>query len=510
VLKGPTATFKALLYNDYSQTLPEYKQQQSSFFNKKTNLFAMTLIRLWTSTQEQEIGNFIPHYRVDHNQDITNSTLLKKVVPYYQSSAKEMHQQFIDGRAQNLGALTILNLLMSSKLTSNSLGIAKSPVSQRPVFTQKLCTFWQDYFEAANTIHLFNRSSVFEQKLLGFTRNNKYLHWWSSVVNPQNNSSNTNPIILQRLFLKEMFEVALRICVTPECILEKIANNILGENELSTPFISYFFKKIRQFREQFFSLMSQAEIQLWFEFIKEHGLLAFQLYQTDLAQFKIMDHLIINDVSIKVPEWLMVNATLLNIPQLTHCYSMAVIRGYSIESKGLLFGYLMGHIRLNWQVVATNSADEAWDFIDQLVQGYHAELQLNQSKLNFSQDDLLFLRYLAMKSIQLGKNELSTFLVLQNPQLTQEIILKSDYIILGDEQWIRHSLIYIAQQANNAFMASFFKEMGANLLHHEQAPFFEQSPKMARPIPRRRRTTFFVEKPSESIREITQNPGNTI
>jgi len=410
--KNAAATFEARGCSAPSITLPEFKNTTPEVldFHTKANLFAITLIRLWTGKDKHEKTNFIPLYEYcTKTKRWTELLLPTNVVPFHQQSATDMKCFFSAGFAQNLGSLSLLNVLMSSEFTGNSLGIVTSPRSNNPYFTQKLCPFWLDYFKDSNESYLF-RSDLSERKLMGFTLDQTQKKWWDEAL--ERNDTGKSPIELSGLFIEEMFETILRIMVTPNEFLREIANLTFGQDHLIDSFYAYFHNKLENFKSELLSLIDNDEKQAWQDYIRDKGRLHFSACLTEVSSFWVEEQCVIKNVPINIQESVMVNAMSQQIPNLENVCLVSKVKDYSLNHKIDCVYYFIAQANIHWSDVSTQPAHRIWLLLDQLADGLYDEMmKWILMPMKFTSETIPFLNELLIKSMEFKKNNITTLLV---------------------------------------------------------------------------------------------------
>jgi len=453
-LKSSAATFEARMCSAPSITLPEFKNAKPVHldFHTKTNLFALTLIRLWTNQKKNEGTNFIPQYQYcAKTQQLFELRLPSNVVPFHQQSAIDIKHYFLGKFAQNLGSLSLLNVFMSSAFTGRSLGILTSTRSYNLFFTQKLSPFWLDYFKDSHGSYLFEPDLI-EKKIIGFTLDQTQKKWWDDALDrDQSGESNIN---LMNLFMNEMFETTLRIMLTPNEFLHKIAKLTLGGDQLANSFYTYFFNKINRFK----SLVDNT-IPAWQDYIKDKGYHDFEIYLADALRLWINGELVIKNADIHIPEAMIVNAMSQHIPHLENVCVVNKVKYYSLNHKIDCVNYFIQQAaNYTWFDVSTQPDHEILLLLDQLTDGLHDEMSWILMQMEFTAKTTLVLNALLIKSIEFQKHNIATFLVLQKPELLNNPALINSSVA-GVQVWVRHCSLYFAQESKNESLIYFLKQM---------------------------------------------------
>jgi hypothetical protein len=270
-LKAGAASFTQCLEEHRGELHPDFRQRKPNSAHQRANLLALTLMRMWTQPNEGEPCNFMLKYELEHQDTrvkLKETGLPALARPYHQCAPESMLRYFSKGEAQNLGSLTLLNLLMCSEWDDRSLGIVTSPASGKPWFTQRLTSFWIDYFwddynhpDLTRPLNWLDHGWR-EYTALGFKFNAHHVTWWNKAYVASN---------AQQLLLTELFRTALFIHLTPDELLEAVIKQALGEDERASGFAPYFFNKIRVFKKTFLEKLLPEDQQAWREFIKQEG-----------------------------------------------------------------------------------------------------------------------------------------------------------------------------------------------------------------------------------------------
>lgn len=477
--KSSAETFLARTRSSSDSTLPEFKvqpdvskQPTNDLMRNKTNLLAFALLQLWTPKKQNETENFIPCYELEDYTDILKLRehhLTDSVYAFHQFSWVKINNYFSHGLAQNLGALTLLNLLMSSKCSSSSLGIAISPVTSDYLFTQKFCSFWLDYFNSDSQFDLFSQRS-FDQQLNGFIQL-EHKTWWNNVLRNKNGSS----MSVKPIFLNEIFETALRIYLTPTYFLEEIASKILDKDHTKNNFKLYFFNKIERFKQNFDSLLSPEEQQNWHDYIHKNGSLCLHSYLRALPQFRIEGDITFQYACPKISSLMYIHAMRLKIPNLMPYLSSFAFEKYLLGDVVVCFIYCIEEIKREWEIIGMLPEHDAWRLLEKLVMILEDNRDNYEITMNFSKDTESFLHYFVMKCILLQKNNIAGFLLQEFKTLINLPILPSLYLMEEEHVWLNHSPAQIAQQVGNYSITDFLAEQNINAKDRPMSPsFFRQ------------------------------------
>lgn len=452
-LKSTAETFKARTGSAIRSTLADFKftplSVKSDMVRDKANLFAHALIQLWTSKKSNEETNFIACYELSLSKTIpqlSECNLPPTVDDFHLISATLINQYYFSrGVAQNLGTLTLLNLLMGSSLSSSSLGLAMSPATGHYFFTQKFSPFWLDYFTSDRECDLFS-SPNFNQKLDGFIEP-KHALWWDVALKNKTGSR----ISTRELFLNEMYETALRIYLTPDLLLDEIIHKIFGQDTDQTQhnFKVYFFNKINRFKQQFLSFFSTDEIKSWHDFIDQKSTPFFYAFSEDLHQIKIAGKLTFRHISPQTASLIHINAMSLKIPRIMPHYLARVVENYSYNEAASCLSYSMIEVRRDWSVISMQFHADAWLLLNKLTSILENKRDDYDSQIKFDNQTLAFLPSFLAKSIQFHENNIACFFI-------------SEIELNGTE--LNDALLAVAHKFNNRFMISFLNNLNARAL----------------------------------------------
>lgn len=480
-LKNGAATFSARGCSAPSITVPEFKynKQINIDFHTKTNLFALELIRLWTPRKDHEHHNFIPQYTFCKIKQELLCTL-SDAGPFYDIHADRVHNYFSRGFAQNLGALSLLNALMSSGFRERSLGIVVS-YSSELMFTQKLCPFWLDYFNDSI------ESRSLSESIKNFSLDPQHKKWWDDAL--KRDEQGVSHIELSPLFLGEMFETALRIVVTPNDLLQEMARLTLGEDESADLFCTYFFNKIEQFKIEF-QMIINAEENAWAEYRKHKGAHDIRTYLSDLFCFRIDETLVTQNLSANISESVILKGMSKFVSKMEQLCHVGTISKYTLDNRIACVRYFVYEAHQRWSDVSNQPDHKIWVILEQLTNGLAQELQWVDVQIQLPDDISIFLQDFLTTSIQLQKDNIATFLVLQNRELLTNHTSTSGSLTEVDV-WVNQCLLYFDQATKQESLIDFLKHNCPKLPHNQI-----KTENILRPVARRaRRSSFFLDNP---------------
>jgi hypothetical protein len=412
--KGGVATFVFTHGPVRLETLPEFMpppKKSPTSFQLKTNMFALHLMRLWTPKTEETGGSFIPNYQacfVEGTRRIKEIDLPPKVTSFDKASPELFQAYFSSGDARNLGAITFLNLLMSGDFQSQSLGVVERPDTGAHYFTQKLSFFWQDYFNGPTPLRLFS-VAPFEHKLKGFSREKTHKAWWDVALGSSGNS-------FRALFLNEIFETALRIYLTPMQLLNEIGHQVLGQDALRPPFQRYVLEQISFFKKNFRTLFHLEEQMDWIDFLDSHGEDRLTRYTAELLDFHANGNRIIPTTQAgPLQASILISAIQLTTPNLINHFSLDVIHYLSYTNKLVCMTYLVDEAHRD--LGAFIGHDAIWDVMDELAKTLNFNIEFNENPIVLLLKSTDYLSLLVLKSTQLEKQHLASFLNSQSAAL---------------------------------------------------------------------------------------------
>jgi hypothetical protein len=470
--KGATATL--LMHNSLqNNTLAEFKPKLPlSFFHQRANLFAFTLLRLWTPIYPHETTNFVPQFNLSEKKILNNNEVLTNVRPFHESSATRMNQHFMSLQAQNLGALTMLNLLMSGKLHGKSLRIVQSPETQALFFSQAWCPFWIDFFLQEKSMHWFSSEPI-DIKFMGFQRDNPWKAWWRTAFHRGDQALNHSTHILPRsLCTNECIDTAMRLYLTPNELLDNLMDDILGEHPLTDAFKKYFFARFERFKQTFESMALFDNAMDWNEYMTENGAHYFNEYNQYISTFDYSGwdkqsacrmHF---SPSIFAP--LLVQAISLGIEDLSPLLRNKEILEASMDDQIFCFSYTITESQRLWNLSLVHQPNHSlWLLMNEFATRLDSIFRDESIKLSLSSDQASFLISCLMKSIQFHHDALASFLICHSVNLANQSIASSKFLLSSDSHWIGHSLVYFAKTINHEPIHRLLKNHGMQLFAHE-------------------------------------------
>ena len=466
--KSSTATtLLALLRPEKTDPLFIQHMKKASEFEQKTNLIASFLLKLWVPKKPDETTNFLPNYQPNSTSKTSTLTTVNiNTQPIHHTSAEAMSQQFTQGNAQNFGALIFLNLILSGEFNPSTWGIACSPTSHAPFFTQKLSSFWRD-LNATSTEPLFNLSRGINIELSRMIQyfQKKYPSWFSKFSNINNNT----------LFLNEIMEVSVRIYLTPEHLIKLIISDILTDETDAVYFGFYVSNKIKYFKNSFPSMLSKDQKIAWNNTLQQQGphyvhhyctdLTHYQRYQTtstqDMCEAPWYSEYYNNIVHIKAIELAIPNMDCIHL--LNDIQHTLLTRTHLINT----LSYCMQRIDQHWAALMEDADYFLWSILEiiSIRLSPHNGILFNSSHPNYL--------HVLLKGIEFNKNNIA-ILLLNQVQDCFNVPIPPDYNWLSNEhpELIGHSILYMACNYNNKIITRFLFSNGAHLLPEEQSPAY--------------------------------------
>jgi len=468
VKSSVTATFHSRTPLEQEQPNPEVSQTRNNVVSKKMNLFAMALMRLWVPIHEDERQNFIPEYQHDKTRNGVSLLNHSYATPFNQHPAKDMLKYFSLEHPQNLGALTLLNALMSSNLHDAVLGIDKSRLTKQLFFTQRYCTYWHDYHPGTtNTAAVLFDEKNIDQTLIALMQYNNHKTWWDIALDLEDDPDRK----LIELYLNEWIETAIRIYVTPIPLLQKIATQILGADpKENIPFLNYFFLKICLFKNSV-SRQFENEIQ-WRNYKNQYAFNVFYRYLRDANVFTIARTRVVETLPpTYIPGLMTVHAVSLKIPNLINYCPFEMMSSLSLDDKINCYSYFIEQTHQELPALLTNPMHLLWGLFDTVAVGFHDKLNQQGFPLVYCPKTALLLHYLLIKSIQFQWHNFAVFILQQNPEFIHQPISSTNECVLPEDKcWGDHSLIFFAQHKKNIPMVDYLNAQGAKLLANEVTP----------------------------------------
>lgn len=472
ILRSSSATLVAQLPPNKRSTLPMFSHAQTTQHKRNTHALALALIRLWTASESE---GYVPFHATQK-------------IPLGNISPDTIHQQFVNGQSSNLGALTLVNLLLSNKDFPTSLSMIMNMGTADFSFTQQGGTFWSDYNARApvDAHHFLTTTDSLEEALaralsmkMGTDSNtNAHAAWWQIAVQGIDPAEKRS-ITLGELFQFEIFQTALRIFLTPIPMIEQLANATLKHHD--PDFNHYLTRKIAQFKDQFLGMLSEHQYTQWLFWLERRGPFQVKEYIKYVSK---------SQMSYKLMQPILLSGIELSIPKLYRIISLEHMRNFTVYFKTQLFDYLLQQVEENWQHIAHHPGDELWVFTDALVISLDVELRRQSTTIGIEPEVKPFLGHFMMTCMSLKKHALIRFLLSQDDTLVHMPIQKKATLRPEDEEWVNHSLLYFAQQKNHTEMVLLLKSKGARLLMIESGEKMIESPK-AKHRASRRRASFF-------------------
>lgn len=281
-----TATFQLLKHKSEQHVMVRW---DISPFELQTRLFASALLKLLIPKCIGEDTNFLPIYfhQIEDGLVILREYELRDAPQVcHHVDPKIIEHQFAQKSTNNLGALICLNALMSYDFKHTTLGIVHSSNTKKPVFTQKLASFWSDYFNKPsaqhglsyplnlNVLNTFNRIS------------SQHEAWWrqTGLYSP---SQDKLSLTDDNLLVDDAFEMVVRLFLTPVELIQLIAECFFERNMQTQQFMSYVINKFNTFKQHYYSLLTSEQQQAWQLMLREKNMMYYQRYCTDIKAYSL-------------------------------------------------------------------------------------------------------------------------------------------------------------------------------------------------------------------------------
>ncbi|MDF1684749.1 MAG: hypothetical protein P1U36_08855 [Legionellaceae bacterium] len=485
ILRGGTATLLVQLPTNRRQTLPEFSHDQTTQFKKNADAFALALIRLWTTGKSE------------HHESQT--------IPLTSISPETIHQQLVSGQSSNLGALTLLNLLLSNQDFPTSLSVMMDMYTGSYSFIQQGGRFWSDYIDPIHTYDFLAVEDSLEQSLARAlslradteASTDSCAAWWRAAMLGDDQTT-PRAFTLGELFQFELFETALHVFLTPMPMLKHLGQVTLKQH--NPDFNQHFVRKITHFKEKFIGMLSEHQHEQWLLWIARRGLFHVKDYVRYVSHSRISSELM---------QHIALNAIELSIPKLYSIISLEHMRNFTLNNKAQLFDYLIEQFQANWQEIARQSDNELWLFTDELVVCLNQELRQQSTTIGIDPDIKSFLCHFIMTCMSLKKHAFIYFLLEQDDTLVHVPILNKSTLLPEYEQWTNHSLLYFAQKQNNTEMVELLRLKGARLLMIESREETTDSQKSSNHYIIRRQTSFWELPQAPENKDTKPTPSDT-
>ncbi len=435
-----------------------FKPIKRSELQDKANVLASYLLKLFLPTSSEETTNFLPVYQISStsSRTLTDLEAHNHSQNYLGCAPAKIQPFFAQNFAQNLGGLLFLNVLFSGSLKEKSLGIATSPRTDNPFFVQKLSSFWSDYFKPEHPFFIFDENLTQNISTLMQSLASTQLPWWHA----------TGIFHQKHLFFYECFDVAIRVYLTPVEFIKAIADSILDMYEESAKFIHYLQNKINNFKQQFFRVLSQlpaAQQQGWKDMLQKHGLSNYEQYRLELSNFKMHKSSTLHPyIFMQTQEAMLVQAMNLGIPDLYQprfCDPLKTV--LKQEHRSAIAAYLFKQETLHQQLLDPNHG--LWPSLENLA---------SKIKASFKPLALTIPAQLLIHCIVYQKNNLAKLIIDNIVGIEAPVPIRTLWPLVSfsptHEQWLTHSLLFIALQSKNNDIANYLRQKQAKLLIDEK------------------------------------------
>ena len=276
-------TFFALQHN--YRTLPEFSVNPFSFKSeqkaqyKAAKFVALELIALWVPRAEDDLHNHTLHYFYKHYDDsmvISPYYLNIDILHYTKFPPGYVRNKFQMREALHLGSLLFLNLLLDGELTDRNLCMGYSSSCESYFVQQSTrAVFFKRFLRGKDpTIDKFN--------IMSFLDSSKHIEWWSEVIPDSVRETQQTAEYLRGIFLQEIFETVLRICLTPDNIVQLIVDKLLDPTFAYADFIIHITSIKNNVLDLFLGELTPAELTQWDKFLQENAGRVYQTFRQDL------------------------------------------------------------------------------------------------------------------------------------------------------------------------------------------------------------------------------------
>ncbi|HBI21153.1 MAG TPA: hypothetical protein DDY37_00955 [Legionella sp.] len=464
----------------------------------RANLFASDLLKLLTPIQPGENINFLPNYQpqlYSASLKLSELDLDKSAAPYHQHDPTAIRHQFSQRKTQNLGALICLNLFMASAFHDTSWGVVLSPVTGNPFFTQKLSSFWSNFFNQTTPIHLFSHPLDRSIALSIAHLSSKNASWWKET------DINTDQHDLHQTLLNECFEVALRLYLTPESFIEFIADSIVGTDLNAKRFKQHVMDQITHFKTNFLSILSSSQKAAWHALIQDKGLGYYKKFAEEISGFYMYKSGSISRSLLKyTTESMLQRAMLMGIPSLDDPLILTDIECCFRQDVLIVAAtYILDRVDHHWPQLNENRDYFLWSIFDELT----SKLEKTKGYCIGNTNHLHI--YMLLKSIAFQKNNVARLFIQGIPHLKTPGVINQPFpaelcYLEEHKALVGHSLLHIALQYKNNNIAHFLFSKGATLLSHEQEMVPALNAARTALLRGNRRHSFYAERGSEFAR----------
>ena len=398
-LSGQSQTFKSL--NNKHTSLPDLRinlhvnAPRKSQLAVKANILGHVLLNLWVPALVDEDNNFIPKIKYDARHQSGFSLCLANSNAYRFDviDPERIITYFKNGRAQNLGALTMVNLILSGYAHPSKLLVTISQKTDEIFFTQNLQRFWSNFFHGDECLSIASLHSK-QEKLNFFISADP---WWQAV--------SPEP---EKIFILESYLVALRVLLTPWFMVEKIAMAILVDEDRNEvqKFMLHLRQRIIWVVENLESFFSSEEMVAFWHFMRENGRVELERYLVDLEQYfestPIIDGALVADSKRSVIGLGMY----FNIHNLETYLCNEQLVTYDNCIKKTCINYMLEMMKKHSEDMVLDSQHRYWELANDLLKIGVMCIVVPKCEPSFV--------YLFIKAIQFQKNNIVSYFIITN------------------------------------------------------------------------------------------------
>ncbi len=415
-LSSHTQTFKILMESRGLQTLSEFrhlpKKERISQLPQKANVLAHVLLNLWVSSPDSEDQNYIAKIKYRTTRGSGFRLNLHSAPLELKDVSPEIIRDYLSqNHAHNLGAITLINLLLSSHMVPDNLILTRSTKTGHFYFSQGFHDFWADFFhDYTDYVHIASKHSM-QDKYAFFIPGDE--PWWDIAL------PDYHVLTLKRLFLDEFIKVFIRVRCTPWFMIEKIAQNLFaGEQEDEVErFMTYLHQRISWFEGKIESFLSVAERAQLEAFKTTHGAVELEKYFLDIQDYftetSILPYEELSHVRMAIVG-LGMDSGIANLE--LYCHSIRTAH-YTPVMKNICLHYILGRMDALSHEVLVNPDHFYWHLLENLA-GDMCGHSVPADIIELS----LFKIYLFNKAIQFHKNNTVQCFLLKNESFKHHCI----------------------------------------------------------------------------------------
>lgn len=425
------------------------------------------MIKLWIPAPLHESHNFVADILIVSNQ--VQFKLPTTRLPYQELAPEQMQKKIHQQRTQNLAAIAFFNYIFNVDFNKARLYVSQSSTTQEWYFVQDNSIYLQDYF---HEVFRYKTDQITNQQLCAdipdkgeiqrrlFDTINLCDPWMRSVLHPLTRGD------IKWLCMQNLFEVLLRISLTPPILVQHFVNKYLNgiHKEDRTYFTRYFLSLIQMIKNNIRHLCLPEEYQHWQYFIEDHGHDVYLRYTQDIFQ---MNAEIPSQNLKSIFDGMHRKAFYLHIPNLIEDCQSPKIQTYS---KSLYIGaihYFLHEMQLDWKIIQTNAKHVFWKHLNNLIE-HLPQPQFNIFKMKFPFLDNLFLI-----AIKFHHNQIVKFIFQQKNLLKNQTHLYFDPDDYSSKILKNASTLLIAIYYQNSEICQLLTQNFVRLNHADELKFLD-------------------------------------